>query len=78
LVPETGDDAPGSAPAPGEQDLGGADAGDDRLQEEVPPQDQQLHGASIGGILPQLGVLAAYAAVLLTLAAWRLRRVLSG
>jgi ABC-2 type transport system permease protein len=36
------------------------------------------HGASIGGILPQLGVLAAYAAVLLTLAAWRLRRVLSG
>ena len=36
------------------------------------------HGASIGGILPQLGVLAAYAAVFLTLAAWRLRRVLSG
>jgi ABC-2 type transport system permease protein len=36
------------------------------------------HGASIAGILPQLGVLAAYAAVLLTLAAWRLRRVLSG
>jgi len=36
------------------------------------------HGASIGGILPQLGVLAAYAAVLLALAAWRLRRVLSG
>jgi hypothetical protein len=36
------------------------------------------HGASITGILPQLGVLAAYAAVLLTLAAWRLRRVLSG
>jgi ABC-2 type transport system ATP-binding protein len=35
------------------------------------------HGASIAGILPQLGVLAAYAAVLLTLAAWRLRRVLS-
>ena len=34
------------------------------------------HGASIAGILPQLGVLAAYAAVLLTLAAWRLRRVL--
>jgi ABC-2 type transport system permease protein len=34
------------------------------------------HGASIGGILPQLGVLAAYAAVLLALAAWRLRRVL--
>jgi ABC-2 type transport system permease protein len=36
------------------------------------------HGASITGILPQLGVLAAYAAVLLTLAAWRLRRVLVG
>ena len=36
------------------------------------------HGASITGILPQLGVLAAYAAVLLTLAAWRLRRVLAG
>lgn len=35
------------------------------------------HGASITGILPQLGVLAAYAAVLLALAAWRLRRVLS-
>ncbi len=35
------------------------------------------HGASIAGILPQLGVLATYAAVLLTLAAWRLRRVLS-
>jgi ABC-2 type transport system permease protein len=35
------------------------------------------HGASIAGILPQLGILAAYAAVLLTLAAWRLRRVLS-
>jgi ABC-2 type transport system permease protein len=36
------------------------------------------HGASITGILPQLGVLAAYAVVLLTLASWRLRRVLSG
>ena len=36
------------------------------------------HGASITGILPQLGVLAAFAAVLLTLAAWRLRRVLAG
>ena len=35
------------------------------------------HGASIAGILPQLGVLAAYAAVLLTLAAWRLRRVMA-
>ncbi len=34
-------------------------------------------GASIAGILPQLGILAAYAAVLLALAAWRLRRVLS-
>jgi ABC-2 type transport system permease protein len=34
------------------------------------------HGATIAGILPQLGVLAAYAAVLLGLAAWRLRRVL--
>ena len=35
------------------------------------------HGASIAGILPQLGILAAYAVVLLGLAAWRLRRVLS-
>jgi ABC-2 type transport system permease protein len=35
------------------------------------------HGASIVGILPQLGILAAYAAVLLTLAAWRLRRVMA-
>jgi ABC-2 type transport system permease protein len=35
------------------------------------------HGASIVGILPQLGILAAYAIVLLVLAAWRLRRVLS-
>ena len=34
------------------------------------------HGASVTGILPQLGVLAAYAVVLLSLAAWRLRRVL--
>jgi ABC-2 type transport system permease protein len=36
------------------------------------------HGASIAGIAPQLGILAAYAAVLLTLVAWRLRRVMSG
>lgn len=35
------------------------------------------HGASITGILPQLGVLALFAAVLLSLAAWRLRRVLA-
>ncbi len=35
------------------------------------------HGASVVGILPQLGILAAYAVVLLVLAAWRLRRVLS-
>jgi ABC-2 type transport system permease protein len=34
------------------------------------------HGAAITGILPQLGVLAAFAAVLLTLATWRLRRAL--
>jgi ABC-2 type transport system permease protein len=33
-------------------------------------------GASIGAILPQLGVLAAYAVVLLALASWRLRRAL--
>ena len=43
LVPGTGDDPPGSLPAPGQQHLGDADARDDRLQEEVPPQDQQLH-----------------------------------
>jgi hypothetical protein len=29
-------------------------------------------------VLPQLGVLAAYAVVLLALAAWRLRRILLG
>jgi ABC-2 type transport system permease protein len=34
------------------------------------------NGASIGAILPQLGVLAGYAVVLLALASWRLRRVL--
>jgi ABC-2 type transport system permease protein len=34
------------------------------------------HGATVLQILPQLGVLAAFAAVLLTLATWRLRRVL--
>jgi ABC-2 type transport system permease protein len=34
------------------------------------------HGASITGILPQLGALAVFAAVLLSLAAWRLHRVL--
>jgi ABC-2 type transport system permease protein len=34
------------------------------------------HGASIGDIGRQLGVLAAYAVVLLALATWRLRRVL--
>ena len=33
-------------------------------------------GATIPAILPQLGVLAVYAAVLLALATWRLRRVL--
>ncbi len=35
------------------------------------------NGASITAILPQLGVLAAFAVVLLTLASWRLRRVLT-
>lgn len=35
------------------------------------------HGASITGILPQLGALAAYGVVLLALATWRLRRVLT-
>ncbi|MFI5283060.1 MAG: ABC transporter permease [Candidatus Dormibacterales bacterium] len=35
------------------------------------------NGASVTTILPQLGVLAAYAAVLLALATWRLRRVLT-
>lgn len=34
------------------------------------------HGASITGIQPQLGILAAYGVVLLALATWRLRRVL--
>jgi ABC-2 type transport system permease protein len=35
------------------------------------------HGATIGGILPQLVILAAYAVGVLTLASWRLRRVLA-
>lgn len=35
------------------------------------------NGASITGILPQLGVLAGYAAALLALATWRLHRVLT-
>ena len=35
------------------------------------------HGEGIAGILPQLGVLAGFAAVLLGLATWRLRRVLT-
>jgi ABC-2 type transport system permease protein len=35
------------------------------------------HGVSITGIWPQLGALAAFAVVLIGLAAWRLRRVLS-
>lgn len=35
------------------------------------------HGASSLQILPQLGVLAAYAVVLLALASWRFRRVLT-
>jgi ABC-2 type transport system permease protein len=35
------------------------------------------NGASITGILPQLGVLTVYAVTLLTLATWRLRRVLT-
>ena len=35
------------------------------------------HGASIGGIATKLAVLAAYAAVLMALATWRLRRVLT-
>ncbi|MEU8245353.1 hypothetical protein [Nonomuraea sp. NPDC048916] len=34
------------------------------------------HGAGLPDILSQLGVLAAYAAVLLTLGIWRLRRAL--
>lgn len=35
------------------------------------------HGASVAGILPQLGVLTAYAVVILALASWRLRRVIT-
>jgi ABC-2 type transport system permease protein len=35
------------------------------------------HGASIGGIATKLAVLAGYAAVLMALATWRLRRVLT-
>lgn len=36
------------------------------------------HGGGIGDILPQLGVLAAYAAILLSLATWRLRHAITG
>jgi ABC-2 type transport system permease protein len=35
------------------------------------------HGASIGAITAKLAVLAGYAAILLALATWRLRRVLT-
>jgi len=35
------------------------------------------NGASVGAILPQLAVLAGYAAVLLAVATWRLRRILA-
>lgn len=35
------------------------------------------HGASIAGILPQLGVLGVYAVVILALATWRLRSVIT-
>ena len=35
------------------------------------------NGASITGILPQLGVLTGFAVALLLLATWRLRRVLT-
>jgi linearmycin/streptolysin S transport system permease protein len=34
------------------------------------------HGATVAQIVPQLGVLAGFAAALLTLATWRFRRVL--
>jgi ABC-2 type transport system permease protein len=36
------------------------------------------HDAGIGGILPELGILAGYAAVLLSLATWRLRLAITG
>ena len=35
------------------------------------------HGAGLGGVLLQVGVLLAFAAVLLTVATWQLRRVLT-
>ena len=34
--------------------------------------------ATLAGVLPQVGVLLTFAAVLLTLAAWRLRASLAG
>jgi ABC-2 type transport system permease protein len=41
-------------------------------------RDVTLSDASIGGILPELGVLLGFAAVFLGLAAWRLRRAITG
>jgi hypothetical protein len=37
-----------------------------------------LRDAGIGGILPELGVLLAFAAAFLGLAAWRFRRAITG
>jgi ABC-2 type transport system permease protein len=36
--------------------------------------DVVIEGAGVGDVLTQIGVLAAFAAVLLTLATWRLHR----
>lgn len=36
------------------------------------------HGGHLADVLPQIGVLLAFAAVLITLAAWRLRRAVAG
>ena len=41
-------------------------------------RDVTLRDAGIGGILPELGVLLGFAAVFLGLAAWRLRRAITG
>ena len=35
------------------------------------------HGGDLGSVLPQVGVLLAFAGVAITFATWRLRRVLT-
>ena len=36
------------------------------------------HGGDLGSVLPEIGVLLGFAAVMLTIAVWQLRRALTG